>query len=155
VEVEDATDECASIRGMPPDEASIEAGFGFVDALHCQSCHGGNLRGNTEGFQQPYGGNAYPANLTPDPATGLGCWSNAQIARAILDGVDKDGNSLCAPMPRFSDAGLDGSSALLVVAYLRSVSPVVHQVPPTGTCSVPPDAGDPGDASDGGTDASR
>jgi hypothetical protein len=150
-----AANECAAIRGAPPDDASVQAGFAFVDALHCQSCHGGSLRGNTDGFMQPFGGNAYPSNLTPDPATGLGCWSSEQIVRAILEGVDKDGHPLCAPMPQFGDAGLDPTSALLVVAYLRGIPPVNHQVPPTGACSLPPDAGDAADASDGGADGSR
>ena len=33
-------------------------------------------------------------NLTSDPETGLGSWSDAEIARAIREGVDRDGRTL-------------------------------------------------------------
>jgi mono/diheme cytochrome c family protein len=145
-----SSDECAALRGSAPDDASIQAGLALVGERHCQSCHGGDLRGSASGLGQPNGGVAYPSNLTPDPSTGLGCWTDDQIAHAILDGVDKDGATLCAPMPNFADAGLDRASTLAIVAYLRSLPPIAHPIPPTGTCSSPPDAGGVRDASDGG-----
>src|SRR5262245_47355586 len=42
----------------------------------------------------------FPRNLTPDPATGLGCWTDQQIITAIMDGVNEQGMMLCNRMPR-------------------------------------------------------
>jgi hypothetical protein len=41
---------------------------------------------------------AYAANITPDPDTGIGKWTDAQIAKAIRDGVDRDGQPYKPPM---------------------------------------------------------
>jgi mono/diheme cytochrome c family protein len=145
-----APDPCLAVRGPPPDDAAAQAGFDLVSQNHCQQCHRGDLGGDVDGLRQPNGGNAYPANLTPESTTGLGCWTSDEIVRAILDGTDKDGRTLCAPMPRFADAGLDQAGATTIVAYLRSLRPVVRSIPETGACTSPPsDAG--GDARvDGG-----
>ena len=68
-------------------------------------------------------------NLTPDSETGLGSWSDAEIARAIREGVDKDGTELVImPSPgfhRMSDADIAA-----VVGYLRSLEPVRNEIPP-------------------------
>jgi hypothetical protein len=41
----------------------------------------------------------YPANLTPDPATGIGSWTDDDITTAIRTGVDDEAMILCAVMP--------------------------------------------------------
>jgi len=96
-------------------------------------------------FAIGHGGLGLPPNLTSDPATGLGCWTNAQIENAILNGTDNEGMPLCPPMPRFGhlagDGGLDGAGAQAVVAYLRSLAVVVYQVPDTPNCAAPSDGG--------------
>ena len=70
----------------------------------------------------------YAANLTPDPETGLGRWTDDQIVRSIRDGVDHRGQQLLPPMPfgnyhRITDGDVDD-----IVAYLRSLRPVYNQV---------------------------
>lgn len=80
----------------------------------CIECHGGDFSGS--GF--------YP-NLTPDAATGLGAWTDAQIAAAIRDGVDDEGASLCSLMERFPFSDQDTAD---VIAYLHSLPPVSHAV---------------------------
>ncbi|MFX5464562.1 hypothetical protein ABTD44_19505, partial [Acinetobacter baumannii] len=78
-------------------------------------------------------------NLTPDPTTGLGCWTDDEIARAILDGIDDQGQTLCPIMPRFSDAGIGEAGARALVAFLRSI-PVAQNQVPSSMCTL--DAGD-------------
>ena len=39
-------------------------------------------------------GVVYPANITPDSATGIGTWTDAEILRAITQGINKKGDTL-------------------------------------------------------------
>jgi hypothetical protein len=131
------------------DDAQVALGQAVVGAHRCDQCHGANLEGNFDGVQSPTteGGTAYPPNLTSDPATGLGCWTNDQIENAILNGIDNQGMPLCPPMPRWGhldDGGLDAAEAWAVVQFLRSLPIVSLQVPSTPNCSQP----------EAGTDAS-
>ena len=131
---------CTPVDAGPLDEASVAAGQALVTAYKCGKCHGTQLAGNPGGVQsaQTEGGVAYPPNLTPDPSTGLGCWTNAQIDQAVLNGVDDQGQPLCPPMPHFADAGLDASGMSDILQYLRSLAPVVQTVPDTPSCITGP-----------------
>jgi len=144
---------CTAFDAGGLDDAQVQAGKTLVLSLKCAKCHGDLLSGNPDGVASPEteGGLAYPPNLTPDPATGLGCWTNDQIENAFLNGIDNEGNPLCPPMPHFADAGVDASGALDIVSYLRSLPAVVMNVPNTPSCTLgPTDAGGGGqDASDG------
>jgi hypothetical protein len=143
---------CTPFDSGPLDEASVAAGLNFIRATgHCYRCHqpdpdaGITLSGNDNSVVD--GGAVYPPNLTPEPLTGLGCWSNDQIATAILYGVDNRGLTLCRVMPRwgrpFGDGGppLNDASVLNVVAFLRSLAPVFHEVCETTCPTLPDDAG--------------
>ena len=39
------------------------------------------------------------SNITPDPETGLGRWTDGENIRAIRDGVDREGKALFSMMP--------------------------------------------------------
>ncbi|HEY6462382.1 MAG TPA: c-type cytochrome [Polyangiaceae bacterium] len=143
---------CAVFDASDLDEAMVIAGEGLASALKCAHCHGQELAGDPEGIKSPLteGGLAYPPNLTNEPTTGLGCWTNEQIVDAILYGVDDEGQPICPPMPEFAKDGVDASGALDIALYLRSLHPTVMNVPPMPGCSFPPDAGlDAGGGSDG------
>jgi len=68
-------------------------------------------------------------NLTPDNGTGLGAWSDAEIARAIREGIDKDGTGLVI-MPAYSFHRMSDADIAAVVGYLRSLEPVRNEIPP-------------------------
>lgn len=145
--------ECVPFDAAALSDAAIQAGLKIVQARKCQTCHGQQLQGNQNGLPSKgaEGGTAYPPDLTPDPETGLGCWSNAEIERAFLHGIDNDGIPMCDPMPRFGemgDAGIDEAGAAAVIAYLRSIPAIASPyIPSTPACyPVPP--------ADGGEDAS-
>ena len=70
-----------------------------------------------------------PPNLTPDEGTGLGSWTDAQIARAIREGVDKDGVQLAVMPSRFYTI-LSDSDTAATVGYLRTLEPVHNEIPP-------------------------
>lgn len=140
----DADAASCAVHVGPLDDAEVQLGLSIVQSRGCGDCHGGALGGNYDGVMSPTteGGFAYPPNLTPDPVTGLGCWTGEQIEDAILNGIDNEGMPLCPPMPRWGhvdDGGIDAMQARAIVAYLRSLPPWVHEVPSTPGCAVPGD----------------
>jgi mono/diheme cytochrome c family protein len=68
-------------------------------------------------------------NITQDQETGLGSWSDAEIARAIREGIDEDGLGLVI-MPSANYHTLSDADVAAVVGYLRGVEPVRNEVPP-------------------------
>lgn len=90
------------------------------------------LAGADVGFAVPGLGVFYPPNLTPDPETGLGNWTEEEIVTAIRTGARPDGRELVV-MPWRSYAALSDEDASALVAYLKSMAPVTNAVPqPTG-----------------------
>ena len=70
-------------------------------------------------------------NLTPDDETGLGSWSDAEIARAIREGVDKNGRALVV-MPSSSYHILSDADMAAILGYLRSLPPTRNAIKPIG-----------------------
>ena len=70
-------------------------------------------------------------NLTSDKATGLGNWTDDEIKRAVTKGILRDGSRLLPyPMDYGSFSTLTPEDQSALVAYLRTVPPVVNKVPP-------------------------
>ena len=72
---------------------------------------------------------AYAANITPDPETGVGKWTEAQLMRAIREGIRPDGSLIGPPMPIHMYRGISDDDARALVAYLRAQPPVKNVVP--------------------------
>ncbi len=70
-------------------------------------------------------------NLTPDPQTGAGSWTDDQLARAIREGVGHDGRALFPIMPYQHYRNMSDEDLASVVVYLRSLPAVHHQLPAT------------------------
>ena len=68
-------------------------------------------------------------NLTSDRATGLGEWTDAEIARAIRSGVDRKGRELIV-MPAEQFRHLSDQELSAVIGYLRTLQPVANEVEP-------------------------
>lgn len=116
----------------------VERGRALVNGIvACGNCHtpqgpggplpGMELAGGTP-FVEPVF-TAYGANITPDPETGIGRWSDEQLIRAIRDGVRPDGTLIGPPMPVEFYKGISDSDVKAIIAYLRSVPPVRNLVP--------------------------
>jgi hypothetical protein len=69
------------------------------------------------------------ANLTPDPTTGLGNWTDEQIKRAFRDGVARDNTVLYPVMPYSVFHNMTDDDADAIVLFLRSIPPIVHEAP--------------------------
>lgn len=68
-------------------------------------------------------------NITPDPDTGIGSWTDDEIARAIQEGVAKDGHALFPVMPYLNFRNLTDEDLASIVVYLRSLPPIRNTVP--------------------------
>jgi len=132
-------------KGLPAPPASDKLAYGgyIVNALaHCMECHTTPSANGVPDFAGHMGAGGFEIglgpdasvrtpNITPDPETGIGKWTDEQIKRAIVDGIGADGGKLAPPMPyaylkKMTDEDLDA-----VVAYLRSIPPIVNKVEPT------------------------
>ena len=71
---------------------------------------------------------AVAPNITPDPDTGIGRWTDAQIAASIRDGRRPDGSLIGPPMPVESYRGISDRDLAAMVAYLRTVPPARQEV---------------------------
>lgn len=63
-------------------------------------------------------------NITPDPETGIGGWTDGEIIRAVREGVSHEGEGLFPIMPYFIYKHVADEDMEAVVAYLRSMPPV-------------------------------
>jgi hypothetical protein len=68
-------------------------------------------------------------NITPDPETGLGSWSDGEIIRAVREGVAKDGHALFPMMPYQALRAMADEDANAIVVYLRSLKPIRKETP--------------------------
>ncbi len=116
------------------DAALVARGEYIVrNAASCGGCHGergkpdGPLAGGSE-FKDWRIGTARASNLTPDPATGLGTWTDAEIVRALRTGEAKDGRLLAPVMPYDWFNDMSDDDAVAVARYLKSETPVAHAV---------------------------
>ena len=70
-------------------------------------------------------------NITPDPETGVGEWTDDQLARAIREGIGRDGRALFPAMPYGGYRSLSDEDLASVVVYLRTVESVRNPLPKT------------------------
>ena len=126
----------ASARAGTP----VERGQYLVNVAGCNDCHTPGyflgkpdmtrfLGGSEVGFELPGLGTFHGPNLTPDKATGLGNWTDAQIATALTTGMRPDGRVLAPIMPWHAFAKLSKDDVAAIVAFLRSIPAVSNKVP--------------------------
>lgn len=70
-------------------------------------------------------------NITPDPETGTGSWTDDELARAIREGVSRDGRTLFPMMPYHKYRYMSDEDIASVVVYLRTIEPVRIELPAT------------------------
>lgn len=68
-------------------------------------------------------------NITSDPESGVGKWSDDAIARAIREGVSADGNTLFPMMPYKLLRHMSDEDLASVVVFIRSLPPVRSELP--------------------------
>ena len=70
-------------------------------------------------------------NITSDPETGVGKWTDDELARAIREGVDREGHTLFPMMPYSHYRGMSDEDIASVVVYLRSLPAIRNPLPAT------------------------
>lgn len=125
-----------ALAGPAVAQAPVERGEYLVrGVMGCGNCHtplgpegfvadqelGGRLVEENEAFT------AYAPNITP--AGAVGGWTDAELARAIREGLRPDGSLIGPPMPYAMYRGLSDEDLAAVVAFLRTLPPVENEVP--------------------------
>ena len=106
-------------------------------AEHDWTAHDAPVRPNSLGAGQDmnvlkgFPGKVYAPNITPDRETGIGAWSDDQLARAIREGVSHDGRALFPFMPYLDFRAMSDEDLAAVIVYVRLLPPVRRQQPPT------------------------
>ena len=70
---------------------------------------------------------AIAANITPDRDTGIGKWTDAQLAKAIREGIRPNGRLIGPPMPIPFYRNISDADLAAIIAYLRA-QPAVRNV---------------------------
>ena len=116
--------ECKDIADVPDGELAVQR-------RRCNTCHdspAGKMAGSTTPLaNQDPGVQLYPPNLTNDKDTGIGNWTDDQLANAMRTGLDEQGLQLCPQMKHFAD--MTDFEAYSIVKYLRSLPAVANKVP--------------------------
>jgi mono/diheme cytochrome c family protein len=114
---------------------------GVMVCTHCHSAHdwskhdaatpaGMELAGQDMG-SDGFPGHVVAPNLTPDPETGAGNWTDDMFARAIREGIGHDGRTLFPLMPYEFYRQLPDEDLASIVVYLRSLPPAKNPLPKT------------------------
>lgn len=116
-------------HAAPVDDALVARGAYLAKVGDCVACHSAPKG-------KPYAGGLpmvtpmgkiFTTNITPDPDTGIGHWSEHDFERALRQGVSKDGHSLYPAMPYPSYAKVRDDDVKALYAYfMKGVAPV-HQ----------------------------
>lgn len=137
----------------PENRGQVERGKYMVELLGCGACHTDGALTGAPNLEEPLAGSTtgiaftnplehknpgvvYPSNITPDVETGIGELSDRQIANAIRAGVGKHLDRRITVMPWQGYTRMEVEDVDAIVAYLRSIKPVRHEVPsmvPPGT----------------------
>ncbi|MFL9898171.1 cytochrome c [Paraburkholderia fungorum] len=116
----------------------VKRGEYLARAGDCIACHtadkarpfAGGLPINT-----PFGTIVTP-NITPDPDTGIGQWSDADFLRAMHEGVGKSGERLYPAFPYAEYTKVTDQDVLAIRAYLNTLTPI-HYAPPSNSLKFP------------------
>ena len=105
-------------------------GYYLATIGHCMECHSPREKGvslaRTEmgvgkhEFKGPWGVST-ARNITSDKEKGLGNWTDAEVKRAITQGVSRDGDKLKPPMGFAAYARMTDKDMSDLIAYLRTV----------------------------------
>ena len=119
--------------GSAEQAALIKRGRYLFTVSSCALCHrpdgSGGLKISWKAF-----GTLWTRNITSDRGTGIGRWSDREIARAVRSGVTPDGRMLHWQGMIWDHASnWDEQDLRAMIAYLRVLPPVEHPIPAART----------------------
>ena len=113
----------------PGRRALVDRGRYLYTIASCAFCHNPNGAGGQKISWREFG-TLWSRNITSDRRTGIGAWSDPQIARAIRSGITPDGRMLHWQGMIWDHASnWDEDDIRALVAYLRLLPAVDHRVP--------------------------
>jgi len=121
-----------AIDGIAPPEKSsfapdlVARGEVLAGAGNCASCHTNSGAAAYAGgvpIRTPFG-IVYSTNITPDPGTGIGSWSQQAFGRALREGVARDGSQLFPALPYDHFTKLTDADVAALYAYFMTRAPV-------------------------------
>jgi mono/diheme cytochrome c family protein len=127
--------------GVPPELKSasiIERGEYLARAADCAVCHtakDGVPFAGGRAFVLPFG-TLYSTNITPDPETGIGNYTDVNFLNAVHEGIARGETKLYPAMPYASYTYMSDDDALAIKAYLFSLKPL-HSPAPHNTLIFP------------------
>ncbi len=104
----------------------ITRGRYLTVAGNCASCHtapGGEFMAGGLPFETPFG-TIYSTNITPDPETGIGTWSDRDFLNSMRHGVRPSGEHLYPVFPYTAFSKVTDADVAAIYAYLMSLPPV-------------------------------
>jgi len=107
--------------------AQVALGAQLAAAGNCAGCHtapGGPAFAGGLGLETDFGV-AYSTNISPDPVTGIGNWSEAAFARAMREGVARDGSHLLPAFPYTHFTKLSDGDVRALYAFFMTRPAVV------------------------------
>src|SRR5512132_2087238 len=117
------------VGGAAPTPAEIARGkyvFGATGGCGCHTESGNPAKPPNSGgrkYEGPFG-TVYSSNITPDPKTGIGNWTDEQIITATRLGRRPNGERLVPVHPYTVFNGMAAEDLQALVAYLRTVPAV-------------------------------
>lgn len=99
---------------------------------NCNACHtapGGKPYAGGRALKTPFG-TIYGTNITPDPETGIGRWSEAAFSRAMREGLDRQGRHLYPAFPYDHFTKLNDEDVMSIYAFIMTRDPVRAETPP-------------------------
>lgn len=124
----------AAAAAEPGDLAARgELVFNIGGCTNCHTAKGGAPLAGGDALASPFG-NFYPPNITPDPETGIGRWTEADLVRAMREGRAPDGSPYYPAFPYTSYTRMTDEDLRALKAYLDTVPPVrrasrLHELP--------------------------
>lgn len=125
-----------AITAPPPSDKIAWGRYLATGKWECYRCHSANFESNNDLEPEKsagYFGGGNPledrehnrvlsANITPDPETGIGKWTEAQFSEAVRFGKRPDGTPLSPVMPPMT--ALTDAEVSAIWAYLQTVPPI-------------------------------
>src|SRR6478736_2487099 len=108
------------------DRKDIEQGAALAAIGNCDVCHtaaGSAFYAGGRSILTPFG-TVYATNITPDPATGIGEWSEVAFRRALRQGVARDGHHLYPVFPYDHFIDVNDTDAHALYAFLMTRAPI-------------------------------
>jgi mono/diheme cytochrome c family protein len=129
----------------PPREDKVAYGEYLATLMHCAMCHTPFGEGGKPDMSRAFAGGfpmememmgegvLFSSNITSDPETGIGSWSEEDIIRAVTEMREPDGSPIVGPMVFYAMAwsGMERADLEALAAFVKQIPPVVNEVPPS------------------------